>query len=205
MIFKKLAVGPLAANCYIVGSEATEEGMIIDPGAETGKVLRSVKELKLRIKYIVLTHRHPDHTGALKGVKQATDAEIAAYTDKTEFPQDPVILAFEPFYQSFPSPDRLLQDGDSIEVGDLRFLVLHTPGHSPDSICLLGHGILFSGDTLFNHSIGRYDISGGSYRQLMDSLHTRLMVLPDDTIVYTGHGPDTTIGAERRANPFLHG
>ena len=99
--------------------------------------------------------------------------------------------------------DRLLQGGDSIDVGELHFTVLHTPGHSPGGICLLGEGVVFCGDTLFNYSIGRTDISGGSLAQLMDSIHTKLMVLPDSTVVYSGHGPDTTIGAERRMNPFL--
>jgi glyoxylase-like metal-dependent hydrolase (beta-lactamase superfamily II) len=103
-----------------------------------------------------------------------------------------------------PPLDRLLKDGDSIDIGDdLHFIVRHTPGHSPDSICLLGEGVVFSGDTLFNYGIGRADLPGGSYNQLMDSIRTKLMVLADETIVYPGHGPKTTIGAERRGNPFL--
>jgi len=97
----------------------------------------------------------------------------------------------------------LLKDGDSIDTGDLHFLVLHTPGHSPGCICLLGEGIIFSGDTLFNFGIGRYDLPGGDYSQLMNSIHTKLMTLPDNTAVYPGHGPDTTIGAERSGSPFL--
>jgi glyoxylase-like metal-dependent hydrolase (beta-lactamase superfamily II) len=105
--------------------------------------------------------------------------------------------------QPAPTPDRLLNGGDSIDLGEVHFLVIHTPGHSPGSICLLGHGAVFSGDTLFNYGIGRYDLPGGSYSQLMNSLHTKLMVLPEETVVYPGHGPDTTIGMESRANPFL--
>jgi len=108
-------------------------------------------------------------------------------------------------YTAPPSPDRLLKGGDSIDIGDLHFLVLHTPGHSPGGICLLGQGVVFTGDTLFNYGIGRYDLPGSSGSQLMNGIHTKLMVLPDDTVVYPGHGPDTTIGTERRGNPFLRG
>ena len=108
-------------------------------------------------------------------------------------------------YPSPPPPDRLLGDGESIDIGDLRFSVLHTPGHTPGGICLLGEGIVFSGDTLFNYGVGRADLPGGSYSQLMDSISTKLMTLPDTTIVYPGHGPDTTIGTERQGNPFLRG
>jgi glyoxylase-like metal-dependent hydrolase (beta-lactamase superfamily II) len=108
-------------------------------------------------------------------------------------------------YPILPSPDRWLEGGDKLDFSDLNFLVLHTPGHSPGGICLLGHGVVFTGDTLFNFGIGRTDFPGGSYSQLMNSIHTKLMVLPDETIVYSGHGPDTTIGAERRGNSFLRG
>ena len=203
MILKKLVVGPFASNCYIVGSESTKEGMIVDVGAEADEILKSVKELGLDIKLIVLTHGHMDHVDALKQVKEATGAEAAIHADDVPLLQrkSPSLM----FGSSNPAspPDRLLKGGDSLDFGDGHFLVLHTPGHSAGGICLMGHGVVFSGDTLFNYGIGRYDLQGGSYDQLMNSLHTKLMVLPDDTIVYPGHGPDTTIGAERQANPFL--
>ena len=206
VILKKLVVGPLASNCYIVGSETTKEGMIIDPADEAEEILRGIEELGLKIKFIVLTHGHPDHVGALKEIKEATGAEIAIHTDDGEILRQQFLgFLFGLSYPEPPAPDRLLKRGDGIDIGDLRFSVLHTPGHTPGGICLLGHGVLFSGDTLFNCGIGRYDLPGGDYNQLMDSLHTKLMVLPDDTIVYPGHGPETTIGAERRANPFLSG
>ena len=204
MILKNLVVGPLAANCYIVGSESNKEGMIIDPGAEAEVILRKVKDLELDIKSIVLTHGHIDHIGALKEVKETTGAEVAIHTDEAQALQEKSVSTL--LGLSYPTPlpaDRLLKDGDSMDIGDLHFLVLHTPGHSPGCICLLGEGIIFSGDTLFNYGVGRADLPGGSYSQLVNSIHTKLMTLPDNTTVYPGHGPDTTIGAERSGNPFL--
>ena len=204
MILEKLVVGPFASNCYIVGAESTKEGMIVDPGAEAEKILRSVKELGLDIKIILLTHGHIDHIDGLEKVKEATGAEVAIHADDAEsLEAQPLSFMFASSQQAPIPPDRLLQGGDSVDFGDMHFQVIHTPGHSPGCICLLGHGAIFSGDTLFNYGIGRFDLPGGDYGQLMNSLHTKLMVLPDDTIVYPGHGPDTTIGTERQANPFL--
>ena len=147
-----------------------------------------------------------DHIGALKEVKEATDAEVAIHADDAGFLQarNPLGGIFRLPLQAIPPPDRLLKGGDSIDVGDLHFLILHTPGHTPGGICLLGEGVVFTGDTLFNLGItGRTDIPGGSYSQLMNSIHTKLMILPDNTAVYPGHGPETTIGTERQWNPFL--
>ncbi len=206
IILKQLVVGPFASNCYIVGSESNKEGMIIDPGDEAEVILRNVKVLELAIKFIVLTHGHIDHIGALKEVKEATGAEVAIHADDAQALQENSVSAM--FGLSYPTPlppDRLLQGGDSMDIGDLHFLVLHTPGHSPGGICLLGQEVVFSGDTLFNYGIGRADLPGGSYSQLMNSINTKLMILPDNTAVYPGHGPDTTIGTERRGNPFLNG
>ena len=204
MILRQLVVGPFASNCYLVGSESSKEGMIIDPGDEAEVILSNVKDLGLEIRSIVLTHGHIDHIGALKEVKEATGAEVAIHTDEAESLQSqPLSTLIGLSYPTPPPPDRLLKDGDSMDIGDLHFLVLHTPGHSPGCICLLGQGVIFSGDTLFNYGIGRADLPGGSYSQLMNSIHTKLMTLPDNTVVYPGHGPDTTIGAERSGNPFL--
>ncbi len=204
MILKNLVVGPFTSNCYIVGSESSKEGMIIDPGDEAEGILRNVKDLELDIKSIILTHGHIDHIGALKEVKEATGAEVAIHADDAQALQENSVSAmFGLSYPTPPPPNRLLQGEDSMDISGLHFLVLHTPGHSPGGICLLGEGIIFSGDTLFNYGIGRADLPGGSYSQLMNSIHTKLMILPDDTAVYPGHGPDTTIGAERSGNPFL--
>ena len=206
MIVKKLVVGPIVSNCYVVGSESNKGGVIIDPGADAEEILKNIKDLGLDIKYLFLTHGHIDHIGALKEVKDATGAEVAIHTDDAQSLYQPSSgKVFGLSYPPPPPPDRLLKDGDSIDIGDLHLLVLHTPGHSPGGICLLVEGVVFSGDTLFNYGIGRYDLPGGSYSQLMNSIHTKLMVLPDDTIVYPGHGLGTTIATERQGNPFLRG
>jgi len=177
--------------------------MIIDPGADADRILDSVRELGLKISLIVLTHRHLDHVGAARQVKEATGADVAIHAEAAKYLPQSSSYIFQPPYESSPVPDRVLNDGDSIDIGDLHFAVLHTPGHTPCGISLVGDGVVFTGDTLFNYGIGRYDLADGNYRQLMNSINNKLMVLPDDTRVYPGHGPDSTIGTERRANPFL--
>jgi len=203
LIVRKLVVGPIASNCYIIGSEATKEGMIIDPGADAKDIMRAVEKLGLTIKLIVLTHRHPDHVGAAAQVKEATGAELAAHIECAKYlPQSPSYI-YEPPYEGAPKPGRILKEGDSIDIGDLHFTVLHTPGHTPCGISIYGEGVVFTGDTLFNYGIGRYDLIDGDYDQLMNSIRSKLLTLPDDTIVHPGHGPDSTISTEKRANPFL--
>ena len=210
MIVKGLEVGPFMSNCFIVGSDETREGMIIDPGAEPERILRTVDDSGLSIKLIVATHMHADHIGALAKVKEATGAEFAAHeaegSKKEGHGLNQMLSSLLGDDFRAPSePDRLLREGDVIEIGELRFTVLYTPGHSPGGICLVGHGLAFVGDTLFNFSIGRTDFAGGDYDQLMHGIHSKLMILPDETRVLCGHGPDTTIGFERRRNPFVLG
>ncbi len=207
MIIKTLAVGPFAANCYVVGSPETRQGMLIDPGAEDKAILKTVQQTGLTISVIVITHSHMDHVGALRKVQEKTDAQFAVHEAEKGFlfstPMRMLTSLGVSPVKSPPRPDRLLRDGDSIEVGDLRFEVLHTPGHSSGGICLSGHGVVFSGDTLFNSGIGRTDFPGMSHERLITSIRQKLMVLPDETVVYPGHGPPTTIGDERRGNPFV--
>ena len=209
MILKTLVVGFVASNCYIVGSEVTKRGMIIDPGGEDKTILRAVDQLGLSISLIVATHTHFDHIGALAQVKKQTGADFALHKAEAEGALQALSQRMAAMmggsFSGAPKADRLLEEGDVIEIDDLSFSVLHTPGHSPGGISLLGHGVVFCGDSLFNFSVGRTDFPGCSHSQLIDSIHTKLMVLPDDTIVLSGHGPQTTIGAERKMNPFLTG
>ena len=204
MILRKLQLGMFASNCYVVGDESSKDGMIIDPGAEADQIMRVVEDLGLNIKLIVLTHGHMDHVGALKEVKEVTGAQIAIHTEDAPSLQGSIMRhMFSHSSEPLPSPDVLLKEGDTVDVGELHFQVLHTPGHTPGGICLLAEGIVFTGDTLFNFGIGRADFPGASYDQEIESIRTRLMPLPDNTIVCPGHGPDTTIGVERQFNPFL--
>jgi len=210
MLLKTLELGPFLANCYIVGVEKTKEGMIIDPVAEPETIMYNVRQLGLTIKLIVATHSHPDHIMALSEIKEETGAPFAMHEAESAgmiaSGMGRVMgLFMTGSAEPLPKPDMPLNDGDTIEVGGLSFAVLHTPGHSPGGISLYGHGVVFVGDTLFNFSIGRTDFPGCSHQQLIDSINSKLLTLPDDTIVYPGHGPKTTIRAERQHNPFLVG
>lgn len=208
MILRQLVVGMFASNCFIVGSEATKEGVIIDPGADAKEILEAASDLGLSIKLIVATHNHPDHIGALGQVKDVLKADYAVHEADSNSMMPSMVgrvvgAVMGGSMKSSPNPERLLCDGDVIEVGDVKLSVVHTPGHTQGGISLLGDGVVFVGDTLFNLGIGRTDMPGGDYATLMDSIVTKLMSLPDDTIVYPGHGPRTTIGTERQGNPFL--
>ncbi len=203
MIVRKLTLGPYASNCYIVGDEATKEGMIIDPGAGAREILGAVEKLGLKIKLIVLTHRHPDHVGAAGLVKKATGAELAVHAECAKYLPQSESYVYEQPFEGVPKPERILNDGDTIDIGRLRFKVLHTPGHTPCGISLYGEGHVFTGDTLFNYGIGRYDLIDGDYDALITGIRTKLLTLPPETIVHPGHGPDSMITTEKRANPFL--
>ena len=206
MILERLELGPFGSNCYILGDVSkTKEAMIIDPGAEAVRILQKISDLGLTVKSIVLTHGHIDHVGALKEVKDATAAEVAIHTaDAPSLIKE--ASSSTVFGVTFPSPpqaDRLLNEGDNLTVGDDQLKVIHTPGHTAGGICLCGNGIVFTGDTLFALSVGRSDLGGGNHQQLISGIQEKLMLLPDSTVVYPGHGPQSTIGTERQQNPFL--
>ena len=212
MIVRMLEGKPSSANTYIIAAKSGTQGLIIDPGVQAERILEHVQAMGLSIAWIVLTHAHIDHCSALDQVRKATGAPFAACVAEADAAaaQPRLIipgLQFIPFRLPFP-PDRALADGDLIAVDGLRLTVLHTPGHSPDSICLHGHGKLFSGDTLLKGRIGVALpglFPGHDHDLLRQSITTRLLTLPDDTLVYPGHGHPTTIGEERRTNPMLHG
>lgn len=202
-----MPLGVFQTNCYLVGSETTKEGLVIDPATDSLVILDQIRRLGLKINLIVNTHAHADHVMALESVKRALDAKYALHADEVPILERAPTMAAMCMGNSInvPKPDILLKDGDILEVGDVKLMVIHTPGHSPGGICLHTDGVVFSGDTLFNLGIGRTDFPGGDYDQLLNSIVTKLFVLPDETIVFPGHGPDTTIGDERRGNPFLLG
>ncbi|MBI4334866.1 MAG: MBL fold metallo-hydrolase [Chloroflexi bacterium] len=206
MLIKRLEVGPIGSNCYIVAAEKTKEGVIIDPGEEADRILNETKKMGVKVKTIVATHGHLDHVMAVKKVKETLKSDFAIHEgDARGLDKIPMTVLFMFNLSRFdaPSPDRVLKDGDIIEFGDIRLKVLHTPGHSRGGICLQADKVVFTGDTLFNYGIGRTDLPGGNYEELIRSIKTRLLTLPDDTDVYPGHGPETSIGEERRRNPFV--
>jgi hydroxyacylglutathione hydrolase len=207
MIIKRLVVGHLSANCYIVGSENTHDGMVIDPGGNGEEIKDAITDSGLLIKIIVLTHGHSDHIAALYEIQDMTGAEVAIHIEDADFLEGRGAFSsqFGISYRTPHPPDRLLREGDTIEIGDLDFTVIHTPGHTPGCICLRHDHIVFTGDTLFRSGIGTTLMPGSSRSQLIKSIKTRLMVLPDNTVLYPGHGRDTTIGAERRDNRYVRG
>lgn len=206
MIIQTLVVGMFGTNCHIVGCPETKAGAIIDPGGQPELILVEVKRLGLDVRYIINTHGHFDHTMGNRAVKEATGAPLAIHPADAPLLSEPLMgMSFLMIGKapSSPPPDIELAEGDVIEFGTIRLKVLHTPGHSPGGISLLGEDVVFTGDTLFNLGIGRTDFPGGDYRTLIQSIKTKLFVLPDDMVAYTGHGPSTTIGYEKRANPFI--
>jgi len=201
-----LPVGLIQTNCYVVGCPESKEGAVIDPGGHPERIMAEVDRLGLTIKYVLNTHAHFDHTDANGAIVQATGATLALH------PQDRALLAAAGGAALFglqarpgPLPSLDLHDGDELPVGNLRFRVLHTPGHTPGHVCFYEpqEGVLFDGDLLFYRGVGRTDLPGGSWQQLLDSIQRVLFALPDETVVYPGHGPLTTVGDEKQHNPWL--
>jgi glyoxylase-like metal-dependent hydrolase (beta-lactamase superfamily II) len=205
MIVKCLEVGMYMANCYLVWCEETKEAVVIDPGGEGKRILAEIAKEQLHVLYIVDTHGHMDHIGANAEIHSATGAKLMIHEQDASMLNNSSmnLSAFTGEIQG-SRPDILLHEGDEISCGkEVRLKVLHTPGHSPGGICLQGDGLIFTGDSLFAESIGRTDFPGGSYQDLIDSIKNKIMVLDDAYVVYPGHGPATTVGYERKHNPFL--
>jgi glyoxylase-like metal-dependent hydrolase (beta-lactamase superfamily II) len=208
MFVETLTLGSLAENCYIVGDETTRAAVVIDPGDEAERILAVLRARNLQVKLIANTHGDVDHVMAVAPIKRITGAPFAIH------PADIPLLkrAHAQYVQWFgtlaeppPDPDLELSDGQELEVDGLKFTVLHTPGHTQGSVCFYfpEHKVLVSGDTLFRGGVGRTDRPVGNWRQLIESIRDKLLVLPDETVVYPGHGPPTTIGQEKSFNPFL--
>ncbi len=208
MIFQMLVVGPLEVNCYILGCERTNQAIVIDPGGDVDVILSYLERHNLELRYILNTHGHFDHVAGNYDLKMATGAKLIIHAEDV-----PLITSISTTAMMFgihvkdsPPPDITINEGDMIYVGEeITLKTLHTPGHSRGSCSFIleGYNAVFVGDTLFAGSIGRTDLPGGDYNTLINSVRTKLFILPDDTRVFPGHGPETTIGYEKRFNPFF--
>ncbi|MGQ9598084.1 MAG: MBL fold metallo-hydrolase [Anaerolineae bacterium] len=206
MIITALTVGLIQTNCYVVGCEETKKGVIIDPGGDPELILAEVERHDLTIQYVLNTHAHFDHTEANRAVVKATGAPLALHpADRPILEASGGAALFGLWADPSPPPDIDLHHGDTLEVGKLRFQVLHTPGHTPGHVCFYepAEGVLFDGDVLFYRGVGRADLPGGNWEQLLHSIEQVLFALPDETVVYSGHGPATTLGEEKKLNPWL--
>jgi hydroxyacylglutathione hydrolase len=199
--------GQFVENCYLLGERASGEAVIVDPGEEPARFLAELARRNWRLRAIWLTHAHVDHIMGVGAVNEATGAPIHLH------PLDRPLYDALPAYGAWigrqlkrpPAPQVELRAGQILNLGNARFEVRFTPGHSPGSVSFLGNGMIFGGDVLFNGSVGRTDLPGGDSATLMASIQTQFLTLPDSTVVYSGHGPETTIGVERMTNPFLTG
>src|SRR5712692_1319516 len=199
-----LVVGRLQTNCYIL--QAQSESIVIDPGDEPERIIRFLSYLNTKPKYIVATHAHFDHVLAVDGVRKATDVPFLIHKDDLPMLESMKLRVRQFMGLEVPPPpkvDTFLKEGETLKLGKEEIRVIHTPGHSPGSISLSGDGYVLTGDALFNQSIGRTDLPGGDLDTLIQSIREKLFKLDDETIVYPGHGPETTIGDEKQTNPFV--
>jgi len=207
MICDSLEVGPLGVNCFILGCEETREGVIIDAGGDAEEIIAAVERRGLTIVHILNTHGHFDHIGANRAVKEHFGVDLLIHAADAPMLSRAADVArgYGIPGENSPQPDAFLTDGMEITFGKQHMTVLHTPGHTPGGCCfyLQEEKKVITGDTLFADSIGRTDLPGGSHEQLLESVRTKLFTLPDDVVAYPGHGPETTIGHEKRCNPFF--
>lgn len=204
MILKIYPAGVYMANCYIIGDKNTKDCAIIDPGGNSKGILSECKDNNLNVKYIILTHGHGDHIAGVYDIKEATGAKILM-NKEDEYLTKGATLSITPILRNIRlfEIDEYIKDGDIIKVGDIEIEVLETPGHTPGSVSLKINNIILTGDALFKGSVGRTDFEKASHEQLIKSIKEKIMIYNDDTIIYPGHGPSTTIGEEKRYNPFL--
>lgn len=206
MILKKFEVGGFMSNCYIVGCPDTKEAVVIDPGAEPEVILAALEEADLKVKYIINTHGHIDHIGAVKEVREATGAPVVIHKEDAALFENAHenLSMFVGSQLTLDPAEKLVEEGDTLTFGSNHTLkIIHTPGHTRGGMSLQMEGLVFTGDTLFAASIGRSDLPGGNHRQLISAIKEKLFPLGDDTVVYPGHGPESTIGREKKVNPFL--
>jgi glyoxylase-like metal-dependent hydrolase (beta-lactamase superfamily II) len=204
---QRISVGPLETNCFLVVEPDSKEALLIDPGAEADRILNTLEQAGGHLVGIVLTHAHGDHIGAVREVKARTGAPLLVHRLEADWLTDPEknLSALLGLPLSSPEADRLLDEGDTVALGAERLRVLHTPGHSPGGLSLHHDGILLCGDLLFLESVGRCDLPGGDLNTLADSIRAKVYTLPDDTVLYPGHGDATTVGHEKRHNAFVTG
>jgi len=208
MILKQLIVGSMGVCSYIIGCEETKIGAVVDPGGDESRILAEVEKLGLKIKYIIATHGHPDHVCGNRIIMEATGGKILMHEEDAEYFEKPATMSYFSMLGLEPSPPaaKKVKDGDVIEVGKVQLQVIHTPGHTPGGMCLYSAPNLLTGDTLFVGGVGRTDFPGGSYDGLLESLKKKILTLPDETVVWPGHGyggSQSTIGEEKRSNPYL--
>ena len=205
MLIDTLPVGPIMANCYIVGCEQTRSAAVIDPGDEVERILAALARHELQVRYILNTHGHFDHVGGNRRLKHATGAELLIHRLDAPMLAELEVAArmFGLRSENSPPPDRTLEDGDHISLGTLDMTVLHTPGHTPGGVCFYGHGVVFAGDTLFAGSVGRTDFPGGDFDTLAASIRQRLFTIPETVKVLPGHMVTPTIAREKHHNPFV--
>ena len=205
MNFETVIVGALETNCYLVYCPDTFECAIVDPGAEAEKIFRLIAEKGLNPTILLNTHGHVDHIGANKDIKDKFNIPLSIHSSDSEMLESvhQFELGFLLGAKASPSADNFLEDGDRIKIGNSFLSVIHTPGHSPGSVSFLGDGFLLSGDTLFYGGVGRTDLPGGSWQEMVNSIKNKILNMPDEMIVLPGHGPHTTVGQEKSSNPFI--